>query len=145
MIKFFPEKIGWTKRDSTCFKYPSMSRAELFLFLGTKMWVTQLFGAKGVKGRKKCQKSKKWGYNAEMRVNKKWLFSKNILTEFWLFPYIVFITNMFVKVSERGCDMKFTEMIKLAKSPTDGDFVEHKSFTFLNATSSNILPHKENV
>ena len=40
--------------------------------------------------------------------------------------------------------MKYTEMIKLAKSLTDGDCIVQKSFIFSNAMYSNIIsPNKE--
>ena len=35
-----------------------------------------------------------------------------------------------IKVSGMGYDMKYTELIELAKSPTDGDFIVQKSFFF---------------
>ena len=36
----------------------------------------------------------------------------------------------------KGCDMKYTELIMVAKSTADGDFIVQKSFIFSNAMYS---------
>ena len=44
----------------------------------------------------------------------------------------------------KGCDMKYTELIMVAKSTADGDFIVQKLFIFSNAMYSIISLRKEN-
>lgn len=45
----------------------------------------------------------------------------------------------------KGCDMKYTELIMVAKSTADGDFIVQKSFIFSNTMYRNMSPRKVNL